>query len=164
MTGRGIAYAPRAGSVVAIVAEVEINLDTGKLRVTRFVAAHDCGFVINPMSLVGTVEANLMQAMSRAMFEAVQFDEYKVNSVDWVSYPVVDIADVPDQVDVVIVNNLPAMKSTGAGEPATRPVAAAIGNAIFDATGVRIRRVPFTPAALKAAFKANAAFKSTNKT
>lgn len=162
--GRGIAYAPRAGTVVAIVAEVEINLDTGKLRVTRFVAAHDSGFVINPLSLVGTVEANLMQAMSRAMFEAVQFDEYKVNSVDWASYPVVDITDIPDQVDVVIVNNLPAMKSTGAGEPATRPVAAAIGNAIFDATGVRIRRVPFTAAALKVAFRADATLKSANKT
>ena len=154
VTGRGIAYAPRAGSVVAIVAEVEINLDTGKLRVTRFVAAHDCGFVVNPLSLVGTVEANLMQAMSRAMFEAVQFDEYKVNSVDWVSYPVVDMTDTPNEIEVVILGNTPDKKSTGAGEPATRPVAAAIGNAIFDATGVRIRRVPFTAEALKAALKA----------
>jgi CO/xanthine dehydrogenase Mo-binding subunit len=152
--GRGIAYAPRGGTVVAIVAEVEINVDSGKLRVTRFVAAHDSGFVINPFSLTGTVEANLMQAMSRAMFEAVQFDQHNVNSVDWVSYPILDIKDVPDQVEVVIVNNLPEMKSGGAGEPATRPVAAAIGNAIFDATGVRIRRVPFTAEALKAAFNA----------
>ena len=153
-TGRGIAYAPRAGTIVAIVAEVEINIETGKLRVTRFVAAHDCGFVINPLSLVGTIEANLMQAMSRAMFEAVQFDEHKVTSVDWASYPIADITDTPDQIDVVIVNNAPGMKSTGAGEPATRPVAAAIGNAIFDATGVRVRRVPFTAEELKAAFKA----------
>ena len=153
VTGRGIAYAPRAGTVVALVAEVEINRESGKLRVTRFVAAHDCGFVINPMSLVGTVEANLIQAMSRAMFEAVQFDEHKVNSVDWVSYPVADLTDTPNEIEVVILGNTPDQKSTGAGEPATRPVAAAIGNAIFDATGVRIRRVPFTPAALKAAFK-----------
>ena len=152
VTGRGIAYAPRAGTVVAIVAEVEINMNTGRLRVTRFVAAHDCGFVVNPLSLVGTIEANLMQAMSRAMFEAVQFDEHKVTSSDWLSYPVADITDTPDQIDVVMINNTPGMKSTGAGEPATRPVAAAIGNAIFDATGVRIRRVPFTPEALRAAF------------
>ena len=150
--GRGIAYAPRSGSVVAIVAEIDVNIATGKLRVTRFVAAHDCGFVINPASLIGTVEANLMQAMSRAMFEAVQFDEHKVTSVDWLSYPIADITDTPDAIDVVIVNNSPANKSLGAGEPATRPVAAAIGNAIFDATGVRIRRVPFTADALKAAF------------
>ena len=154
VTGRGLAYAPRAGSVVAIVAEVEINIDTGKLRVTRFVAAHDCGFVINPTSLVGTVEANLMQAMSRAMFEAVQFDQQHVKSIDWESYPIADITDTPDSIEVVMVNNSPNMKSLGAGEPATRPVAAAIGNAIFDATGVRIRRVPFTQAALKAAFGA----------
>jgi nicotinate dehydrogenase subunit B len=154
VTGRGIAYAPRAGTIVAIVADVEINIESGKLRVTRFVAAHDCGFVVNPLSLVGTIEANLMQAMSRAMFEAVQFDEHKVMSVDWASYPIADITDTPDQIDVVIVNNAPGIKSTGAGEPATRPVAAAIGNAIFDATGVRIRRVPFTAAALKVAFKA----------
>ena len=154
VTGRGIAYAPRSGTVVAIVADVEINMITGKLRVTRFIVAHDCGFVVNPLSLVGTIEANLMQAMSRAMFEAVQFDEHKVTSSDWVSYPVADITDTPDQIDVVIINNTPGMKSTGAGEPATRPVAAAIGNAIFDATGVRIRRVPFSPEALRAAFNA----------
>ena len=152
LTGRGIAYAPRAGSVVAIVAEIDVNITTGKLRVTRFVAAHDCGFVINPASLVGTVEANLMQAMSRAMFEAVQFDEHKVTSVDWLTYPIADITDTPDAIDVVIVNNLLANKSLGAGEPATRPVAAAIGNAIFDATGVRVRRVPFNVESLKAAF------------
>ena len=152
-TGRGIAYAPRAGTVVAIVAEVEVNIQTGKLRVTRFVASHDCGFVVNPMSLLGTVEANLVQAMSRAMFEAVQFDEYKVNSVDWISYPVADMTDTPNEIEVVILGNTPDKKSTGAGEPATRPVAAAIGNAIFDATGVRIRRVPFTAEALRAALK-----------
>ena len=155
LTGRGIAYAPRAGTLVAIVAEIEINIDTGKLRVSRFVAAHDCGFVVNPLSLVGTVEANLIQAMSRAMFEAVQFDEHRVTSIDWMTYPILDITDVPDQIEVVILNNSPDVKSTGAGEPATRPVAAAIGNAIFDATGVRMRRVPFTPLALKAALKAS---------
>ena len=95
-----------------------------------------------------------MQAMSRAMFEAVQFDQHRVTSIDWTSYPIADITDTPDSIEVVMVNNSPNMKSLGAGEPATRPVAAAIGNAIFDATGVRIRRVPFTQAALKAAFGA----------
>ena len=153
VTGRGIAYAPRAGTVVAIVADVEINLDSGRLRVTRFVIAHDCGFVINPQALIGTIEANLVQGMSRAMFEAVQFDAQRVNSVDWLSYPVADMTDTPDAIEVVLLNNAPGMRSTGAGEPATRPVAAVIGNAIFDATGVRIRRVPFTPQALKAALR-----------
>ena len=153
VTGRGIAYAPRGGAIVAIVADVEVNIETGKCRVTRFVAAHDCGFVINPRSLVGTVEANLIQAMSRAMHEEVRFNAHQVTSVDWMSYPVVDITDVPDRIDVILVNNIAESASKGAGEPATRPVAAVIGNAIFDATGVRIRRVPFTQAALLAAFR-----------
>ena len=81
-----------------------------------------------------------MQAMSRAMYEAVRFDEAHVTSIDWLTYPIADITDTPDSIEVVLVNNAPANKSLGAGEPATRPVAAAIGNAIFDATGVRIRR------------------------
>jgi nicotinate dehydrogenase subunit B len=152
--GRGIAYAPRAGTMVALVADVEVNMDSGKMRVTRFVVAHDCGFVVNPMSLAGTIEANLIQAMSRAMFEQVEFTPTRVTSVDWATYPVVDMSDIPDSIEIEIVNNRPEAKSLGAGEPSTRPVAAAIANALFDATGVRIRRVPFTPAALQAAFRA----------
>ncbi|WP_426172954.1 molybdopterin cofactor-binding domain-containing protein [Massilia sp. TWR1-2-2] len=152
--GRGIAYAPRAGTMVALVAEVEVNMDSGKMRVTRFVVAHDCGFVVNPMSLAGTIEANLIQAMSRAMYEQVEFTPSRVTSVDWATYPVAEMADMPDAIDIEIVNNHVDAKSLGAGEPSTRPVAAAIGNALFDATGVRIRRVPFTSAALRAAFRA----------
>ncbi|MDB5908238.1 MAG: nicB 3 [Massilia sp.] len=152
--GRGIAYAPRAGTMVAMVAEVEVNMDSGKMRVTRFVVGHDCGFVVNPMSLAGTIEANLIQAMSRAMYEQVQFTSTRVTSVDWATYPIAGMADVPDSIDIEIVNNRPGAKSLGAGEPSSRPVAAAIANALFDATGVRIRRVPFTPAALQAAFRA----------
>ncbi len=152
--GRGIAYAPRAGTMVALVAEVEVNMDSGKMRVTRFVVAHDCGFVVNPMSLAGTIEANLIQAMSRAMYEQVEFTSTRVTSIDWATYPIAEMADIPDSIDIEIVNNRPDAKSLGAGEPSTRPVAAAIANALFDATGVRIRRVPFTSAALRAAFRA----------
>jgi nicotinate dehydrogenase subunit B len=152
--GRGIAYAPRSGTMVALVAEVEVNMDSGKMRVTRFVVAHDCGFVVNPMSLAGTIEANLIQAMSRAMVEQVDFTPTRVTSVDWATYPIVEMADIPDSIDIEIVNNRPDAKSLGAGEPSTRPVAAAIANALFDATGVRIRRVPFTPVNLQAAFRA----------
>ena len=154
VSGRGIAYAPRSGTLVAIVAEVEVNLDTGHFRVTRFVVAHDCGFVINPRSLAGTIEANLIQAMSRAMHEEVRFTPSRVTSVDWASYPIAEIGDVPDAIDIVMLNNQPQAKSLGAGEPSSRPVAAAIANALFDASGVRIRRVPFTPAALRTAFSA----------
>jgi nicotinate dehydrogenase subunit B len=154
VTGRGIAYAPRSGTMVAMVAEVEVDMDSGHFRVTRFVVAHDCGFVINPRSLTGTIEANLMQGMSRAKYEQVQFTPTRVTSVDWATYPIVEMADVPDSVEIEMVNNRPDAKSLGAGEPATRPVAAVIANALFDATGVRIRRVPFTPASLQAAFRA----------
>lgn len=153
-TGRGIAYAPRGGAVVAIVAEVEVNRETGKYRVRRFTCAHDCGFVVNPLNLRGTIEANLIQGMSRAMHEAVRFDATRVLSVDWLTYPIVDMTEVPDAIDIVILNNRPEARSRGAGEPATRPVAAAIANAIFDATGARLRRVPFTTEAVLAALRA----------
>jgi CO/xanthine dehydrogenase Mo-binding subunit len=152
--GQGIAYAPRHGSLVAVVAEVEAERETGEFRVRRFTVAHDCGFVINPLSLRGTIEANLMQAMSRAKHEAVRFDASRVLSVDWVSYPIVDITEAPDAVDIVILNNIPGTRSLGAGEPTTRPVAAAIANALHDALGVRVRRVPFTPEAVRAAMRA----------
>jgi len=148
-TGRGIAYAPRNRSVVALVAEVSVDLDTGEYRVTRFTCAHDCGFVVNPSNLRGTIEANLIQATSRARHEAVRFDEKRVLSVDWLTYPILDMTEVPDAIDIVILGNEPKARSLGAGEPATRPVAAAIANALFDATGVRLRRCPLTPEALR---------------
>jgi CO/xanthine dehydrogenase Mo-binding subunit len=150
--GRGIAYAPRSGSIVATVAEVEVDMASGRVRVRRFVTAHDCGFVVNPLNLRGTIEANLMQSMSRAMHEQVQFDGSHVKSLDWVTYPILDMTEVPDAVEIVVLNNTPAAESKGAGEPSTRPTAAAIANAIYDATGVRVRCVPFTAEALKTAF------------
>jgi CO/xanthine dehydrogenase Mo-binding subunit len=102
--------------------------------VRRFTCAHDCGFVVNPSNLRGTIEANLIQAMSRAMHEAVRFDASRVLSDDWLTYPIVDMLDVPDAIDIVMLNNRADAPSRGAGEPATRPVAAAIANAIYDAT------------------------------
>ncbi len=153
-TGRGIAYAPRNGTVVATVAEVRVDRETGEYRVTRFTCAHDCGFVVNPSGLRGTIEANLMQSMSRAMHEKVRFDATRVLSVDWITYPIIDMMEVPDAVDIVMVNNRPEARSRGAGEPGTRPTAAAIANALFDATSVRLRRVPLTPEAVLAGLKA----------
>jgi CO/xanthine dehydrogenase Mo-binding subunit len=150
LRGRGIAYAPRNGATVAIVARVEVRKDTGAFRVTRFTVAHDCGLVINPKQLEGTIEANLIQTLSRAMHEQVLFDSTRVLSVDWASYPIVDMTEVPDAIDIVILNNRPDAKSVGAGEPATRPTVAAVANALFDATGVRFRRVPFTAESIKA--------------
>ncbi|HET9469874.1 MAG TPA: molybdopterin cofactor-binding domain-containing protein, partial [Usitatibacter sp.] len=154
LVGQGIAYAPRHGTMVAVVAEVAVEPASGRYRVRRFTVAHDCGFVVNPLSLRGTIEANLMQAMSRTMHEAVRFDATRVRSVDWITYPILDATEVPDAVDIVVIGNEPGAKVYGAGEPSSRPVAAAIANALHDAIGARVRRVPLTPDAVLAAMRA----------
>ncbi|MEA2720761.1 MAG: nicotinate dehydrogenase subunit, partial [Candidatus Eremiobacteraeota bacterium] len=103
--GRGIAFATRGKTVVATVAEAAVDTATGKVRVTRLTCVHDCGFIVNPRSLRGTIEANLMQSMSRALFEEVRFDASTVLSRDWASYPVLRTPDLPDRVDVVLVEH-----------------------------------------------------------
>jgi nicotinate dehydrogenase subunit B len=151
VSGRGIAYAQRNGTRVAIVAEVDIDRTTGKIWGRKFTVAHDCGQIINPDGLVKCIEGNIVQGVSRALWEEVAFNRNAVTSVDWVTYPILDITETPGEVNVVLINH-PEIPSSGAGEPWIRPVAAAIANAIFDATGVRIRRVPFSPERVKAAF------------
>jgi nicotinate dehydrogenase subunit B len=149
VTGRGLAYAQRNGTVVAVVAEVEIDRPTGRTSVRKFVVAHDCGQIINPDGLRKTIEGNIVQGISRALWEEVTFDNRNVTSVDWLTYPILDIIETP-AIEIVLINR-PELGPSGAGEPSIRPVAAAIANAIFDAAGVRIRRVPFTPERVKAA-------------
>ena len=157
-TGRGIALGvlgqPPAMTWIATVAEVGVDRTTGEVRVTRFVVAHDCGLIINPDGLMNQVEGNTLQTMSRALFEEVTFDRSGVTSVDWSSYPILRFVDVP-AVEVVLINR-PDMRSSGAGEAATIPTAAAIGNAIFDATGARVRRVPFITERVRAALEERA--------
>jgi CO/xanthine dehydrogenase Mo-binding subunit len=150
VSGRGIAYSQRNGTRVAIVAEVDIDRSTGKIFARKFTVAHDCGQIINPDGLVKCIEGNIVQGVSRTLWEEVTFDRKTVTSVDWISYPILDITETPGQVDVVLINH-PEIPPSGAGEPSIRPVAAAIANAIYDATGVRIRRVPFSPGRVKAA-------------
>jgi nicotinate dehydrogenase subunit B len=150
VSGRGIAYAQRNGTRVAVIAEVDIDRLTGKIWARKFTVAHDCGQIINPDGLVKCIEGNIVQGVSRTLWEEVTFDRKTVTSVDWISYPILDITETPGEVDVVLINH-PELPPTGAGEPSIRPVAAAIANAIFDATGVRIRRVPFSPERVKAA-------------
>ena len=151
-TGRGVALGTRNGTYVGTVAEVEVNRATGAVRVTRFVCAHDCGLVVNPAALERTIQANLVQSMSRALKEEVAFDRTTVTSVDWRTYPVARASDIPPRVDVVLLNH-PELPPGGAGEPSSRGTAAAIANAVFDATGARLRRVPFTPDRVKAALE-----------
>src|SRR5262245_6771904 len=151
VNGRGIAYAQRNGTRVAVIAEVDIDRSTGRVHAKRFVVGHDCGQIINPDGLEKCIEGNIVQGISRTLWEEVKFDNKSVTSVDWQTYPILDITETPETVDFVLINH-PELPPTGAGEPSIRPVAAAIANAIFDATGVRIRRVPFSPEHVKAAF------------
>ena len=150
VSGRGLAYSQRNGTRVAIVAEVDIDRSTGKIWARKFTVAHDCGQIINPDGLVKCIEGNIVQGISRTLWEEVTFDRKAVTSVDWLTYPILDITETPDEVNVVLINH-PEIAPTGAGEPSIRPVAAAIANAIFDATGVRMRRVPFSPDRVKSA-------------
>jgi nicotinate dehydrogenase subunit B len=150
VSGRGIAYSQRNGTRVAVIAEVDVDRSTGKIWARKFTVAHDCGQIINPDGLVKCIEGNIVQGTSRTLWEEVTFDSKSVTSVDWISYPILDITETPAEVNVVLINH-PEIAPSGAGEPSIRPVAAAIANAIFDATGVRIRRVPFSPERVKAA-------------
>ena len=150
LTGRGIAYAQRAGTVVAVVAEIEVERRTGRIWARRMTVAHDCGLVVNPAGLRHTIECGLVQGISRTLLEEVRFDRDRVTSVDWLTYPILDIRDAPERVDVVLLNR-PEAAPTGAGEATPRVVPAAIANAFFDATGVRLRHAPLTPERVLAA-------------
>jgi len=150
VSGRGIAYAQRNGTRVAIIAEVDIDRSTGKIWARKFTVAHDCGQIVNPDGLWHTIEGNIVQGVSRTLWEEVKFDAKNVTTVDWMTYPILDITETPERIDIVLINH-PEIAPSGAGEPSIRPVAAAIANAIFDATGVRIRRVPFSPDRVKQA-------------
>jgi CO/xanthine dehydrogenase Mo-binding subunit len=158
LAGRGIAYTYRSQTVVAEIAEVEVNRRTGRVWVKRIVCAHDCGLVINPEALRRTVEAGLLHAVSRTLHEEVRFDTEKVTSVDWATYPTLTHLDTPESIEVVLVNGDPNPKRGdlphyGAGETMLKPTMAAIANAVFDATGVRLRRVPLRNERVLAALK-----------
>jgi nicotinate dehydrogenase subunit B len=148
--GRGVAFARRNKTIVALVAEVDVDRRSGRVRPRRLVLAHDCGLIVNPGALRQCIENGLIYGTSRSLWEEVHFDREKVTSVDWATYPILDIKDAPDLVDIVLIDRKD-QPSTGAGEPMVRVPGPAIANAIFDATGVRIRRGPLTPDRVKAA-------------
>lgn len=150
--GRGIAYAQYENdeAYVAMVAHVHVNRQSGEVRVTRIVVAHDCGLIINPDGLKNQIEGNVIQATSRALKEQVTWDSAasRITSVDWEAYPILKFSEVPE-IEVALINH-PDQPAVGAGEPSTIVAAAAIANAIFAATGARVREIPFTPRRIKA--------------
>ena len=149
--GRGVAYLRynNATTYVAAVAEVAVNRKTGEIQVERVCVAHDCGQIINPDGTVNQVEGGVIQTVSRVLMEQVRWDSKKVLSTDWVSYPILRHDQVP-RVEVDLIDR-PGEPSWGAGEPTACAIPAAIGNAVFDATGARLRAVPFTPEQVLAA-------------
>ena len=150
--GRGVAAANRANTMTAAVAEIEVDKKTGEITVKKITLTHDCGLIVNPDGLKNQIEGNIIQGVSRALMEEVQFDTTGQKNLDWDSYPVIRFNQVPD-VEIFLINQ-PKMQPLGGGEPSIVPITAAIGNAIFDATGVRLRRAPFTPERVLAALKA----------
>ncbi len=155
VSGRGIACVNYEGGngYAALVAEVTVNLETGVVRPTRFVVAIDCGPVSNPDGLTNQTEGGILQGTSRALVEEVTWDARRITSVDWETYNSLHLDYEMPTVECVFVapEGVPA---TGAGETAITVTPAAIGNAIFDATGARLRDLPFTPDRVKAALRA----------
>jgi CO/xanthine dehydrogenase Mo-binding subunit len=158
--GRGISLvASQRSAYVATVAEVEVDKKTGKVRVPKITVAVDGGQIVNPRGITAQIEGATLYATSRALVEQVVFDKSKVLIDDWVTYPILRFNDIPD-VHVVLLDR-PDVRGTndsyvnsGIGEPPNTTPPAAIGNAIFDATGVRMREMPFTPARVRAALAA----------
>lgn len=154
--GRGVATTLwRGTTVLAAIAEVEVDKSTGKVSVQKVTVAHDCGLIVNPDGLRMQIDGNVMQGVSRVLMEEVRFDASGVKTLDWQSYPVLRFRDVPE-VEIVLINR-PEIPSSGGAECSVVVVPAAIANAVFDAIGIRIRDVPLTPERLLNALKSKAA-------
>ena len=151
LKGRGVSYVKYelVRTYVGAVADVEIDRTTGKVRVPRFYLVQDCGQIINPDGVKSQLDGNIIQTVSRTLIEEVKWNRSMVTTLDWASYPIITFPDVPElHYDLI---DRPNERPWGAGEPAAAVVPSAIANAIFDATGVRMRSVPFTPEKVKAA-------------
>jgi CO/xanthine dehydrogenase Mo-binding subunit len=148
--GRGIAFAryKNIAGYCAVALEVEVTRRNGRVRVLRAATAADSGHAVNPDGISNQIEGGLIQGLSWALKEEVRFDDTRVLSEDWVSYPILTFAEVPP-VDVVVIDR-PGAPFLGTGEASQGPAGAALANALFDATGVRFRRGPFTPDRIRA--------------
>ncbi|NBS57400.1 MAG: xanthine dehydrogenase family protein molybdopterin-binding subunit [Betaproteobacteria bacterium] len=155
--GRGISYLRynNATTYVAAVAEVEVNKSTGAIKVNRICLSHDCGEMVNPDGVANQVEGGVQQTVSRTLMETVKWDRSKVLSVDWATYPIARFPDMP-KVELALIDR-PGTPAWGAGEPTACAIPAAIANAVFDATGVRVRSIPLAPDKVKAALAAGPA-------
>jgi len=153
--GRGVSYVKYelVRTYIGAVAEVEVDRASGVIQVAKFYIVHDCGQVINPDGVKNQIEGNVVQTVSRTLMEEVKFDRSQVTSLDWESYPILKFPQMPDIVIELI--DRPTEKPWGAGEPSAAVIPSAIGNAVFDATGLRLRSVPYTPAKVKAAMQAS---------
>jgi len=149
--GRGIGYAryKTTATYNAVIVEVEIDRASGKVKVPRAWTAVDSGLIINPDGLTNQIEGGIVQSTSWTLHEEVRFNKDGILSQDWRSYPILSIAESP-KVETVLINQ-PNQRSLGAGEASQGPTVAAIANAIANATGKRLRELPFTPERVKAA-------------
>ncbi|HEY6024670.1 MAG TPA: molybdopterin cofactor-binding domain-containing protein [Pseudolabrys sp.] len=148
--GRGISFVhyKHSETYVGMGMEVAVDRGSGRIAVERVVCAHDCGQIINPNGVRGQVEGSILQTISRALMEEVHFDRSRVVSVDWSSYPILRFSGVP-KIEIDLIDR-PTQRPLGAGEATCAAVGAALANAVHDATGVRLRTVPFTPERVKA--------------
>jgi CO/xanthine dehydrogenase Mo-binding subunit len=145
LTGRGFAYCKyeMIRTYVGAVAEVEVRRSTGDIRVKKVSIGHDCGQIINPDGLKNQIDGSTIQTVSRVLKEEVTFDRSSVTSLDWSSYPILTFPEIPEIVYDLI--DRPAEPPWGGGEPSAAVIPSAISNAVFDAVGIRLRSVPFTP-------------------
>ena len=153
--GRGFAFAryKNLAAYCAVAMEVEVARDTGRARVIRVVAAVDSGQVVNPDGLINQIEGGIIQSISWTLYERVTFDDTRITSIDWSTYPILRFNAVPESLDVHILDQ-PGQPFLGSGEAAQGPAAAALANAIADATGGRLRDLPLTRERIKAALPA----------
>jgi nicotinate dehydrogenase subunit B len=149
--GRGFAYMhyKHNESYVAMAIDADVDKASGAIRVRRVACAHDCGLIINPAALKAQIEGNILQTLSRTLFEEVAFDRSRVTSVDWASYPILRFPDAPEIVIELV--SRPSEPPLGAGEASATPVPAALANAVYDAVGARVTTVPFTRERVRAA-------------
>ena len=150
--GYGFAFAryENLGAYLAMAVEIEIDRNTGRVRLVRAVAADDSGTAVNPNAIENQIQGGILQSASWTLNEQVRFNRTGITSVDWRTYPIMRFAEVPDSVDVHVIDR-PGQPFLGTGEASQGPTSAAIANAIANATGMRLREPPFTPETVKKA-------------